>query len=151
MYNSWYQAEEEYLRCSVFEGLIQENLIEYWDKMKSGEVSPEQLKKLPRGKCLNAALRTERRAIKKVYETSDEENPYEVVRYIDEVNQCDISPNDTFWKKNSKKLVTNKVELKQTEDGPQIVATMSLPSDQDDRKEWIEFYKKKLDELRDGD
>jgi len=151
MYNSWYQSYTEYLRCTVFEGLIRENLIEYWDKMKSGEVTPKILNALPRGKCLNAPLRAENRAIKEIYEKTDEDDPYETVLYIDEVNKCDISPNDTFWKKNSKKLMTDKIELKQTEDGPQIVATMSLPKDEAAKKEWIEFYKNKLDELRNGD
>ena len=56
-----------------------------------------------------------------------------------------------FWKKHSKNLVTDKIEIKKTHDGHQIVAIMSLPIDKDEQNEWIEFYKKKMDDLSNVD
>lgn len=150
--NEWGQFKEhEWMRMSAFEGLIQENLIEYWEKIKSQKITRQELAKLPRGKELNAPLRSDQYAIEKIVETGDEIEPYELIFAWDK-EKFELSPEDIFWKKNAKKLVTQKIEVKQTDHGPQIITTSYLPKDDSElSKLWIDFCNKKMEEINNGD
>jgi hypothetical protein len=145
--NEWGQfLEHEWMRTSIFEGLVQENLFEYWEKIKLQEITLHELLELPRGKDLHAPLRSDPHAIAKIIEKSDEQDPYDIVFAWREESQFELSPSETFWKKHSKKLVTQKVEVKVTDEGHQIITTLSVSDDFEEKKAWFDFCQKKKEE-----
>jgi hypothetical protein len=82
---------------------MQENLVEYWDRIKLNQISLHDLRSLPRGKDLYTPLRSDRKAIKKIIEKHDEVDPYEYEFAWETENQFELSVDEAFWRKNSKK------------------------------------------------
>jgi hypothetical protein len=141
----------EWVQVDAVEGLVLENLYEYWEKIKLDKIEMELLEELPPGKEISSPLKEDIRAIKKYVRTSGSDLPYKIVFSWPQHESVDVSPEESFWKKNAKKLVTQKIEIKKTEDGPQVVTTLVLPSNKEERKAWLEFYEKKMDEMTNGD
>jgi hypothetical protein len=142
---------KDWVRVDSIEGLIRDHLVEYWDDIKSNKIIQEALFELPVGRKIPAPLKSDPRAIKKRIKTNDTKFPYKDIFMWAQDGEIELSVNDSFWKKHSKNLVTDKIEIKKTHDGHQIVAIMSLPIDKDEQNEWIEFYKKKMDDLSNVD
>lgn len=141
------QTNKHWVQVDAFEGLIHANLFEYWERIKLNQISFELLQELPIGKKIPEPLKEDPRAIKKYIRTGDQSKPFKTIfAWINEETIA-ISKEDSFWKKNSKQLVPKKIEIKHTEEGPQIVITHALPMNQ---KEWAEFYQNKKEEMTNG-
>lgn len=140
---------KEWIQVDAIEGLVQENLLEYWDKIKLNQISLEMLDDLPIGKKISSPLKEDIRAIKKYIKTGSPYEPYKKI-FVWNEESVELTQDESFWKKNAKKLITKKIEIKETEHGPEIVTTLAPPDDKQERQAWIDFYKKKLEEITDG-
>src|SRR3990167_395646 len=143
IHTSWAQV-------NAVEGLVYDHLIEYWDSLKSKEIEIEYLENLPVGKEISAPLKQDLKAIKKYIETDDPSKPYKIIYAWNKNPAFEISSDDFFWKKNAQKLVTQKIEIRQTAEGPQIVTVLVPPSNKEDQKAWLQFYKNKMEEINNG-
>lgn len=140
---------KEWVQVDAVEGLVKENLYEYWDKIKQNQISHELLEELPLGKKIPAPLKEDIRAIKKYIKTGNPVDPIKIIFAWNE-KSIELSEDESFWKKNAKKLITQKIEIKQTENGPEIVTTHIPPADKEEHKAWLDFYKNKMEEITDG-
>lgn len=142
-------VHQSWAQVNAVEGLVYENLIEYWDALKSQDFDMDDLEALPQGKEISAPLKQDLSAIKKYIRTNDPKMPYKTIYVHAENEKIEVSNEELFWKKNSKKLIANKIEIKPTEQGPQIIATF-VPSSKVEQKAWLDFYKKKIEEITNG-
>lgn len=145
---------KNWVQVDAIEGLVQENLFEYWEKIKLKQISHEILEELPLGKKIAAPLKEDPRAINKYIKTGDPKAPYKIVFVRDKEQTIKVllegALEKSFWKKHAKNLLTQKVEIKQTDQGPQIITTLIPPSDKEEQKAWVEFYKKKIEAQNNG-
>lgn len=142
---------KNWIQVDAIEGLVHANLFEYWEKMKSNQITIELLDELPIGKKIAAPLKEDPRAIKKYIKTNDPSSPYKIIFAWNKEDLIEVSHEEDFWKKNVKKLVTQKIEIKQTENGPQIITTLVPSSNKEEQTAWIEFCKKKMEEISNVD
>lgn len=140
----------DWVQVDAIEGLLTSNLLEYWEKIKLNQICEVLLSELPIGKKISAPLKEDPRAIKKYIKTNDSSMPYKIIFAWSE-NSIELSRDDQFWNKNAKNLVTKKIEIKQTEDGPEITATFVPSSNKKEQKAWFEFCNMKMEETKNGD
>lgn len=145
---------KDWVQVDAIEGLVQVNLFQYWEKIKLNQIKIELLDELPLGKKIPAPLKEDPRAIKKYIKTGDPLHPYKIIFESNEQETIQVDLEGTiekkFWKKHAKSLITQKIEIKQTEDGPQVITTLVPPSNKEAKKAWIEFYQKKIEEQNNG-
>jgi hypothetical protein len=132
----------DWVRVEVLEGLVKENLRKYWDQLKAGKITFEKLRELSVGKKIPAPLREDPRAIEKLIDTEDPHIMYKkVFAWLDNNYEISLKDDYEFWEENAENLVTQKVEIRQTKKGPQIVTTL-IPSS-DEEQVWQEFLENK--------
>ncbi len=140
-----------WLQVNAFEGLVQENLIEYWDVLKTNQADFEYLESLPTGKEIPAPLKQDLTAIKKFIHTKNRDYPSKVIYAWKRNSSIKILQNDPFWEKNSKNMVTKHSELLQTDAGLEVVTTYSVSIHKEEQNQWVQFYKKNMEEINNDD
>jgi hypothetical protein len=135
--------EKNWHRVSALEGIVQENLIEYWHKIKSNQISTEQLDELPQGKRIHAPFKQDTLAVKKVIKTSDPRDPYKTLLMSEEQNQFLISSEDPFWKKHSIFHIAQTIEKAGSNQGDQWLLTLKPDLDKKGQRIWSEYCKKR--------
>lgn len=142
--------DQDWVQVDALEGIVQENLLEYWHRIQSKQISLEILSELPPGKKIHAPLSEDSRAIKKIIKTGDRSMPYRKVFAWNDENKFEISLDDAFWKKYSIFLVAQKIEIEQAGDREKMVATLRPTLDKKGQKIWTEFCKKKMEDQDNG-
>ncbi|MHB1948570.1 MAG: hypothetical protein ACYCQI_10720 [Gammaproteobacteria bacterium] len=139
-----------WVQVDAIAGLVRENLFEYWEQIKTNKISVELLEELPIGKKIPAPLRDDPRAIDKYIKTENS-GQLKIVFAWNDQEGIEVSRDESFWKKHSKNLLTQKIQIKQTEEGPQIITTLVPPSNKEERKAWLDYYQTRMEELNNGD
>ena len=140
----------EWESVAALEGLDKENFLKHWDDFKADTFDYPSLSKLPPGRKIDLPLKEDVKIIKKKIITDTETKAFKNV-YVPVPERFADALNTDFWEENSKKLTPHKIEICQTDQGPQLVATMALPEDKEEQKAWIDFYKQKMDDLKNDD
>lgn len=116
---------KEWKRMNILEGLVTENLAEYWNRLKDGKIDAKDLSKLPMGDTLkqdtHPIINDDNTRL--IYE-----NPKPLKSEPLETEEI-TSQSDQFWLKHTQTIDTvEKIELKRTKDGTKLVKTFALPT-----------------------
>jgi hypothetical protein len=142
---------KDWHQVSALEGIVLANLIEYWPRIKSNQIKIEELDELPRGKKIQAPLKQDTLAIKKIIKTGAPTKLYKKVMVSDGHDKFLISPQDPYWKKHSIFDIAQKIEMVESAQGEQWLLALKSDLDKEEQKIWAEYCMKNKEHQEHGD